>query len=181
MVKQKNIKGIIFNTPLLRTLDFLLQNPEKEFSDIEISRENIGAKRSAINNELNNLSQMGLISRVSRGRAYSNRLEQTNPVNFQLKIVSNLLTIAAIVDKCKPSAFKIVLFGSRATGLHMSESDFDFLIVSNEHDKIRKIFSAANFPFQLILKDPVAMMGLHNSEPQLAAAISKGIVLWEKE
>lgn len=180
MVIKINNKKVLFSTPLLKVLDILLLNPDLQFSDSDIGRMKIGAKRSAINSALHALAKVGLVERNKRGQTAVNRLIQTNPTVTHLKIVSNLLTIEPLLKKWIPCAHKIVLFGSRADGTHTHDSDFDLLVVTNDKIKIQKLTNETKLPLQLILKLPEEMMRLHETEPVLWKAISRGIILWEK-
>jgi predicted nucleotidyltransferase len=47
--------------------------------------------------------------------------------------------------KDKFSIEKLILFGSRARGDNFEESDYDFLIISDEFKKIPFIFRSSNF------------------------------------
>lgn len=175
-----NLKKLLFATPVLKVMDFLLANPDLEFSDADLSRMKIGVKRSAINAALRLLSEAGLVERKKRGQVSINRLIQTKPVITYFKIASNLLAIDPMVEKCRAHSSKMVLFGSRADGTHTHDSDFDVLIVADDKDKISKVLHGISLPLQPIIKLPEEVMRLHETEPYLWEAVSKGIILWEK-
>lgn len=177
---KKGLKKVLFSTPILKVLDFLLLNPDQEFSDTDISRAKVGAKRSSINAALRTLAGTGLVERTKRGSISINRLVQTISIVPHLKIISNLLEIEPFVEKCKAHSYKIILFESRADGMHGHDSDFDILFVANEPENIRNKIRTTALPLQIIIKSPEEMMRLHEAEPSLSDAISKGIVLWEK-
>lgn len=175
-----NLKKAIFTTPVLKVMDFLLSNPDLEFSDADVNRMKIGVKRSAINTALRLLAETGLVEREKRGQVSINRLVQIKPVVTYFKIVSNLLAMEILVEKCRPCSYKIILFGSRADGTHVHDSDFDVFIIADDKDKIGKVLRGISLPLQPIIKLPEEMMRLHETEPALWEAVSRGIILWEK-
>lgn len=171
-------KEILFNTPVGVVLNYLLQNPDSENTDAEISREIKKVKKSAINIALRKLSDVNFITRTKRGRMVFNKLNRS-PLIRQLKIVSNLISIQPFVDKTTSRCSKIILFGSRASGNHDSKSDFDLFVVATDsnQDLIRKILTDN---LQVIFKTPEQMLTINKHEPALTTEIKKGIVLWEQ-
>jgi predicted nucleotidyltransferase len=170
----------LFSTPILRVLDFLLQNSDAEFSDSDIGFAALGVKKSSINSALRLLSAIGWVERKKVGKTATNRLCQREAIISYLKIASNLLTISRFVEESKKYSYKMILFGSRADGSNVSDSDFDILTVTHNADMVRKIWSSADFLLQLVVKIPEEMIGLYEKEPTLSKSIAKGIVLWEK-
>lgn len=172
----------LFNTPLWKVLHHLLQNPELELRDTEISLIVRSARKSAINVALRRLADQGFITRRLLGRQAFNKLNES-PLITHLKIISNIVAIQDLTDKLKPLCSKIVLFGSRAEGAHTSESDFDIFVVTQEGDKVNKLIrkSVLEEKIQLISKTPEEMLTFDKDEPALRDEIKKGIVLWEKD
>lgn len=175
-----NRNNTIFSTPGQKTLHFFLLNPDLEFSDTDIYNAKIGVGRSAINSALRELAGMGWIERKKKGKTAVNCLRQTEPIIIYLKVLSSVLAVDKFVEKCKAHAYKIVLFGSRAEGTYNRDSDFDVIVVTDKPEIIHRILSEEGIFVQLIVKSPEEMMRLHEKEPVLARAISKGIILWEK-
>ena len=182
MAIKMTLHETLFNTPLWKVLDYLLQNPEKEHRDTEISLIVRSAKKSAINVALRRLAAQGFITRRLLGRQAFNKLNES-PFITHLKIISNIVAIQDLTDKLKPICSKIVLFGSRAEGAHTSESDFDIFIVTSEREKINKLIrrSMLEERIQLVSKTPEEMLTFDKDQPALRKEIKKGIILWEKE
>lgn len=180
MDTKNNEKKMIFSTPILKILDFLLLNPDQQYSDADINRKKIGIKKSAINSALRTLSAIGFVERKKQGQSSVNCLIQTKPVICFFKIISNLLEIEPVIKKCRSLTYKIILFGSRADGTHMHDSDFDIMVVTDDKTTVGKVMQSSRLPLQPILKHPEEMMRLHETEPSLWNAISKGIILWER-
>lgn len=164
------------STPVWAVLDYLLQHPDLEETDTEISRSVGRIKKSAVNVALRELSSLGIVDRRERGNMVINRLIDT-PLICQLKIVSNLMHIQPFVDKLKANSFKVVLFGSRANGSHTSDSDFDLFVVANDPLKIKV---DGRYKIQMVIKRPEQMLSFKGQEPALFSALKKGIVLWER-
>lgn len=173
-------KHKLFSTPILKVLDFLLQNSDDEFSDSDIGLAGLDVKKSSINSALRFLSAIGWVRRKKVGKTATNRLCQREAIIGYLKIVSNLLAISRFIEESKKYSYKIILFGSRADGSNVSDSDFDIFVVTNNADMIRKIWSEADFSLQLIIRVPEDMIGFDKKEPVLSKSIIKGIVAWEK-
>jgi len=182
MEKGPLLKDMLFSTPLLKVLDFLLQHPEITLIDTEIAGRLETGRKSAVNLALRRLAHLGIIRRTHRGRMVFNSLIES-ALTSQLKVTSNLLAIQDLVGKLSPLSAKIVLFGSRADGTHTSESDFDMLAVTTDEGAARKIVQKHPLAdkIQLLVKAPEQILTLEKDEPVLSEQIRKGIVLWERE
>jgi len=182
MAIKMTLHEALFNTPLWKVLDHLLQNPELELRDTEISLIVRSAKKSAINVALRRLADQGFIIRRLLGHQAFNKLNDS-PLITHLKIISNIVAIKDLTDKLKPICSKIVLFGSRAEGTHTSGSDFDIFVVTEDGDKVNKLIRKTMLEekIQLISKNAEQMLTFDKDEPALRDEIKKGMVLWEKD
>ena len=182
MAIKMTVQDTLFNTPLWKVLDYLLQNPEQELRDTEIAVAVKSARKSAINVALRRLADQGFITRRLRGRQAFNKLNESALLTH-LKIISNIAAIHDLIDNFKPFCSKIVLFGSRAEGAHTSESDFDIFVVSDKGEKLNKIVrkSVLEEKIQLIIKTAEEVLTLYKDEPALRDEIQKGLVLWQKD
>lgn len=171
----------LFSTPQLRVLDFMLQNPDMELNDTEITAQVRGVKRSAVNMALRALARMELTERKKRGRMTFNSLIES-PFITRLKVISNLMLIQPLVNKLSPLCNRIILFGSRSEGTHTSESDIDLLIVSSEQSAILKIVRQSGFEdrIQLVIKKIDEWLSLAKDDTVFYNTVRKGIVLWEQ-
>lgn len=170
---------ILLSNPVWIVLSYLLQNPDLELNDAEISKRIKNAQKSAVNVSLNKLFKAGLIARTPRGRMKFNKLVDS-PLVDHLKIISNLVYIQSLVDKIKPLSSKIILFGSRASGMHNSESDFDLFVVTSDSKGVIKLGKPEE-KIQMVFKTPVQMLSIEKDDQNLYKEIKKGIVLWECE
>lgn len=176
------IKNLIFSSPLQLVLDHLLQNSDLDMSDSQLISEVSGAKRAAIHHALLRLSHYGIVHRHHQGRRCFSRLKKSLPWVTPLKIVSNILDLDPFITKVRDVAFKVVLFGSRATGDNNHESDYDILVISMFPDAIVSASRTISLPtkLQLLIKTPEEFLDYDAHDPVLAQHIRKGIVLWEK-
>lgn len=175
------LKGSVFATPFMGVLYVFLQNPDREFTDSEVISNISTIKKSAVNNALRELAQKKLIQRIFKGRMAFNRLLES-PLITHLKIISNLIQLQPLIDELRDSCSKIVLFGSRADGTHVSESDFDLFIVSSKIDSVNKMTQDSPLAeiVQIIARTPEKMLSFKKDEPTLNGEISKGTLLWER-
>lgn len=178
----ESTKSLVFSSPFQVVLEYLLQNPDLELSDSELTAEISGAKRAAVHQSLLKLDRHQIIRRNRQGRKCLNQLNQGLPWIAPLKIVSNILDLDPFVTRIKDIATKVVLFGSRATGDNHHDSDYDILIVSTQHEEVTNasMQSAVSEKLQLIVKTPEEFLDFDNREPVLAGHIRKGIILWER-
>jgi len=181
MEKDIDIRSTVFSTTLQKVLDFMLQHPDLELNDTEISGRISGARKSAVNMALRRLAELGLIERTPRGRMNFSRLIE-NTLTTELKVLSNMLAISEFTEDIKPFSSKVVLFGSRADGTHTSESDFDMLIVTSVEDRVLKAIKKCPIGemIQPLIKRPEQMLTFDKDEPALSKEIKKGKVLWER-
>ena len=76
---------------------------------------------------------MGIkVKRIGVTKLYS--LNRDSPVNVQLKILDNIISLAKITDIGRKYNVKIYLYGSAARGEDNEESDIDILLIG----KIKK-------------------------------------------
>ncbi|MFH0799020.1 MAG: nucleotidyltransferase domain-containing protein [Pseudomonadota bacterium] len=181
MVNKPHTWKRLFSTPKLRVLDFLLQHPDLELNDTEITARIKGVERSAVNMSLRELARMGLVERAARGNMAMNRLIES-PFVHALKIASNLMLVQDLVERLKPQSSRIILFGSRAMGDNTSESDSDLFVVSDEAAAVMKI--ARKFEheekLQIVVKSNAEWLSLPQDDGVLYETIRRGILIWER-
>ena len=181
-IAMDGIKKAIFNTPLLRVLDILMQYPNVELSDSEITAKVEGVRRSAVHQSLVRLAGMGVLKRTHRGRRCFNALDPGHAWLHHLKLAGDILELAPLVEQLKGHSSRVVLFGSRAEGTARYDSDFDVVVVTSEPETVNRIAAGSDLSgrLQLVAKTPSEMLDLDSREPVFAANIRKGVVLWER-
>jgi predicted nucleotidyltransferase len=138
--------------------------------------------RAGTNIALRVLSAYGYLECDKQGRMRFYRLAKNNYLVRQCRVLHLLEKMHGLLNKLRPLSEKAVLFGSEAKGVSNEESDIDLLIISREDGKVRQIINGSEFVEKIspIIKSPVEMITLKNSNKELAKSIEEGIVLWEE-
>ena len=176
-----NLQNTIFQTLPQKIIKLLISYPEQTFYERQIAN---SAKISigGANQALQALTNFGLIKKETKGRMHFYQINLDNPLIKQIKIINNLIILQKILNKIKPYALKIILFGSAADGVNLQASDFDIYIESNKPDKIEKIINASAWrdTIQPIIKNPVAAEKFATENPTLWQEINHGLVIFEE-
>ncbi len=173
-----------FLTPTtLKVLEFFFVNPVAEFHEREIIR-NAHISKGSANKILRRLAELALLIRTKKGRMVFYRLDESNPVVKQLKILRNVWALRDFVAENEEWTKKIILFGSGAEGTDVSESDIDILILTDEKTSLMDSVSRFNrksarkiSPIVLDMEDFVKMK---REDKPLFERIDRGVILWEK-
>ena len=162
-------------------LAFLCQNPQQSFYSGEIA-EKTSLSKGGTNQSLRELAQHGVLKIEKKGHMTFYAADLNSPSVRQFKILQNVSILESIVNKLRPFADRVVLFGSCAKGEDTQESDVDLLVVSRDKDRIRSLIpeTKAKRKIQLLLKTPKEYVQLENKEPVFFKEIQQGIVLWQK-
>ncbi len=176
-----NKDSLIFSTNAQKVLAFYLDKPNGKFYDAQVS-EMTGISRAGTNIALRVLSAYGYLECENQGRMRFYRLVKDNYLVRQYRVLHLLEKMQGLWNKLRPLSKKAVLFGSEAKGVSNEESDIDLLIISREEEKVRQIINRSEFVEKIrpIIKSPVEMITLKNSNEELARSIEEGIVLWEE-
>lgn len=177
-----DVKSQIISTPLLRVLDVLLQNQTRELSDAEVAGKLSGVRRAAAHLALMRLHRMKVIRRTRMGRRCASIIDPAHAWLVPFKVALNMLAIEPLVERLRPTASKVVLFGSRANGANREESDFDLLVIASDASAVLRAVEASDVAarIQPIVKTPEEMLELESKEPVLARKIHEGVTLWER-
>jgi predicted nucleotidyltransferase len=119
---------------------FLLDNAGEQFYLTQIAQKTNIAD-STVQQILEKKVNSGLVEKKKLGNLSLYLLVQENILVRQEKILRTLKLIQPLVDNLKEWSQKIILYGSTAGGQNTATSDIDLFILSNQKDKIWKIFS----------------------------------------
>ena len=163
-------------------LAFLCQNPQQSFYSGEIA-ERTSLSKGGTNQSLRELAHQGVLKTEKKGHMTFYAVDISSPSVRQFKILQNVSTLEGIINKLKPFADRIVLFGSCAKGEDTQESDIDLLVVGRDKDHIRTLIPEikSKRKIQRLLKTPQEYIQLENKEPVFFKEIQQGIVLWQKQ
>ncbi|MDO9536880.1 MAG: nucleotidyltransferase domain-containing protein [Thermoplasmata archaeon] len=177
MFDKMNIKPLA-----LTILVHLSRSPGKEFYVREIARI-IGASLGGCHKALKELQALGLARSRKSGRNLYYLTDDANPAIPHFKIFANLLELKELVDSLIPITFKVVLFGSCASGTDTLESDIDLMIVTDNPDKIRALLKTIKLSrkIQSVIFTPGQLILSREKDPAFHGEIDKGIVLYRAD
>lgn len=175
-------KNTLYSTNKQKVLGFLLEHPDKEFYDREVSNLS-GVSRAGTNFALRELYDEGLVKREKKGRMHFYRIDIKEPVVKQLKITKNITELSPLLKKVKPLSQRIVLYGSAAKGQNTEESDFDIFILTREPDKVKNLIfkNPLREKIQYVVQSPNGYAKLKKENPVFNKEISGGLILWEQK
>lgn len=178
------ISKYMIATNAQKVINFLLMNPDRPFFEREIARRT-GISYGSANKVLNQLYKDGILQKKSEGRINYYSIDLSGPYIREIKILNNLLAIEPLIVKLKPVAFKIVLYGSWASGTDRENSDIDLFIVSSSGGEVSAIAGRfadkINKKIQAIVRTPLEMMKPGKNDEVFLKQVEQGKVLWEKE
>lgn len=161
---------------------FLCQHPQESFYSGEIA-EKTSLSKGGTNQSLRELAHQGILKTEKKGNMTFYSADLMSPSVRQFKILQNVALLETMVNKLRPLADRVVLFGSCAKGEDTQESDIDLLVVSREKDRIRSLIpeTKAKRKIQLLLKSVQEYVLLETKEPVFFKEIQQGIILWQKQ
>ena len=169
-----------------KVLSFLAKFSNKEFYERQIARK-IDIAYGSANRALNELYSSGAIKRRQEGKMYFYSVDPSNAGIIEFKKFLNLMLIEPLVEELNNISSRIVLYGSCAQGADTSESDLDLFIVSSNKEQVTEAISNFSFPpgfedihIQAVIKNPVELLKVRESEQAFIDEVERGIVLWER-
>jgi predicted nucleotidyltransferase len=174
-----------FITPtLLKILYLFHEDPMQEVHEREIVRRAKVSKGSA-NKILRKLSEIKVLERNEKGRMVFYRLNTTNAVARQFKVLFNVYSLNKLVEQIKQDCKTVILFGSCSDGTDSKGSDVDLFILTNEKNKVLAKVSVYQSKIGKkiapVMVNANELMRLKNEDEPLHERIFRGIVLWESE
>ena len=174
-----------FLTPtVMNVLSLFLDNPLSEYYEREVLRLTRVSKGSA-NKTLRQLTDLGLLSRATKGRMVFYKLNPDEASARQFKILSNTFMLRSLVERLKPHSKKVVLFGSASQGTDTKESDVDLFVLSSEKEDVSREISGFNSKLERkvnpIVVDSNEFAKMKREDRPLYDNIDRGIVLWQTE
>jgi len=168
---------ILTATSHQKVLDFLIQNPGKEYLAREIQRVTKISK-AGTNFALRDLVKTTLIKREKKGKVYLYTVDFKHSVIKQLKVLRSVISVSSLMKKLSKESKKIILYGSSSRGENTKDSDIDLFVVSNVPEAIKRIVDG-NKKIQLTIKTPLQYVEMETKEPNFYREVERGIVLWE--
>ena len=133
--KEQDVAGTLFGKTRRAVLGLLLLHPDRSFYVQELIR-SAGAGHGAVQRELKQLSEAGILTRERRGRQVHYQANRSCPVFQELRSV--MMKTAGMADvlrnALRPIADDIRLafvYGSMATGQDDGTSDIDLMVIGD--------------------------------------------------
>jgi predicted nucleotidyltransferase len=186
MERGKKIKlsldAIFFVTPEQRLIRFLISESTTSFTPRVLSSKLKGVRglggSDGIKKILEELNESGLIHFVDNNQKIC--LNNDHTAIRVLKSFAAICDLETLIPQLEPISTKGVLFGSRATGLASSESDYNIFIVSNEKEESERIVAQHPIGKRLtpMVMTQAQYIQMQEKDIELADKISRGYVLW---
>ena len=176
----------LISTVTQRILSFLAKFCDQEFYERQIAQE-IGIAYGSANRALNQLYSTGAIRRRREGKMYFYSVDFSNVAIIEFKKLVNMMLIEPLTKDLKALAHRIILYGSCAQGTDISQSDLDLFIVSDDREQVMQAIESFTFPrgfenisIQPVIKTPLELLEIKETEQAFLEEVERGIVLWEK-
>jgi len=180
---EKKADNNIFNaTNALKVLFFMTENPGKDFLGSEIQKAT-SLSRAGVYLALRDLIKQNLVIKANKGKFSIYSLAYSDPIVKQFKVLKNILSLKAAIDKIKPSAKKIILYGSASRGEDFADSDIDLFILSKETALTNQALRAVKIKrrVQAVIKSPSEASDIKERDSIFYDEVNRGIVLWEEK
>jgi predicted nucleotidyltransferase len=135
------------------------------------------------NQSLKKLLKKGMVSLEKKGNMNFYSINIDNPLVKQFKVTQTVTILNGLINKLKPIAKRIILFGSCAEGIDSQSSDIDLAIVSQDEQTARKIVKKEKLSkeIQALIFTDSDFMALEKNDKPLYERIQKGITLWRQD
>lgn len=174
------MQNVIVATNSQKVLNFLIQNPGRQFTTNEVQK-GIKISKAGVNVALHSLIKENLVFRQKRAKIFLYWVDHGSPVIKQLKVLQAVTLLQPLIAKIKNCSEKAVLFGSAARGEDLPDSDIDLFVLTNAREEVKTILE--KFPFkkklQAVIRSPLQFSEMENKEPVFFEEIVRGITLWE--
>ena len=181
MNSNKINKNSLYHFTPLKILSFLSLQASETFSAKEISMLTSSSK-GATNQALRLLAKMEIITRERKGNLFLYKTNFDNIILKQFKTFEILMAMRSLVKNIKPYCYKIVLFGSCATGSNNTNSDIDLFINTSDQNSVQKFITKFNRSIPYVnpaIYDPLEILAAEKKDKSFFEQIKKGITLWE--
>ncbi len=179
----KKAAGEIFSSSsALKILSFLAENSDGEFLGSEIQRAT-SLSRAGVYISLKGLINQGYVLRTQKGRFHLYRLDTTNPIGRQFKILRNILYLEPFLGKLQPISSMIILFGSAGRGEDVPTSDIDLFVMTMDPASVKEALAAQRSArrIQPVVLTPSEYSQFKETERTFYEEVNRGIMLWEKK
>jgi len=119
----------------MKIILFFIENSPGEFYNSQI-KEKIGISKTTSLKWLKKLEENGILNKDTRGKTIVYKLNMSNPIVKQLKILKNVSDLLPFFKRVKSNVF---LYGSYSRGENQKDSDIDLLIIGKRDPSLLNI------------------------------------------
>lgn len=176
-----NVQDIVFFTNQQKILRFLLEKPNEEFYDRQISILS-QVSRAGTNFALRELAKAGIIVKDKKGKMNFYHVSASSALIKELKIVLNIIILSDLLEKTREICIKIILLGSSAKGENANENDMEVLFITNDKAKVYSLIvnDISREKMQPVVATPNDFDKMMTENPFFVKKVNEGKVLWEK-
>jgi len=177
-------KKLIFTSVTIRVLRFLSEDPASSFHSRQVAKR-ARVSSGAASLTLRSLHRSKLLELDRKGGMKFYRVDLSNPVARQFKVLFNLLFLEELVLALKEHTERVTLFGSSGEGTDGKHSDMDLFVLTTDAARakgvLRMFQKRLNRKLSPIIVDAGGLARLRRDDPTLYENISRGILLWQRE
>jgi predicted nucleotidyltransferase len=180
IMPKKAVNDVFASSNSLIVLSFRAEHAGEEFLGSEIQQAT-KVSRAGVYLAGRELITKNLVARIEKGRFHLYSVRHDRPIVRQFKILKNIAVLEPLIEKMRPIALKIVLFGSTGRGEDTSTSDIDIFIRTFVPEKIRRVLTSSinERTIQAVITTPAEWPVIKEKNPLFADEIDRGIALWE--
>jgi len=177
---RKRTAEIFSSSNSLRVLGYLAEHPGQEFLSSEIQQGTMLSRAGAYL-ALKDLVGRGFAIRKEKGRFHLYAVDHANPLVKQFKVLKTILGLEPLLNRLKPLAIKIVLFGSAGRGEDTLQSDIDLLVLARDPETAADYMASfkSGRRIQPVILTPSERADLEKKDRTFHGEIERGITLWE--
>lgn len=175
------MEKILFATNTQKAINFFIEAGH-DWYDRAMIEKKTGLSKAGANLALKELMLHKLIARQNKAGAFIYRLNDSDVLVKQLKVLKILAKISALAVKLKLPSQKIILFGSASRGENTPDSDIDLFVLTRNEAEVKRIVKVSRLSgkVQLMTKNASEFQLLKKNDPYFFNEIDRGITLWQK-
>jgi len=181
-MKKKSNGDVFATTNSLKILSFLSEHPGREFLGSEIQKAT-SISRAGIYIALQDLTRQRLVHKACKGKFLMYSAVYDEPLLKQFKVMRTIQLLKPVIERIKPFAKKIVLYGSASRGEDEAGSDIDLFIVAAEPEETKKTMKRVHIrrKIEAVIKSPSELADFRDREKVYYDEVERGITLWEAQ
>lgn len=179
-------QNFIIMTNHQKVLSLMAKFSDTDFFEREIARK-IGISYGSANRVLNDLYSEGLLVRTQKGRMLFYRINSSDALFLQFKILNTIALLRPLVLELKKISTQIILYGSCAKGEDTAESDIDLYIVSEDKRTVEQKIAEPDLgkgfediQIHVVIVSAVEALDSEKTDPEFLSLVREGLVLWKK-